>query len=289
MNDPVFLSNRRRFPRARLNCDIVYRDRLQSWQSQTRDVSLAGCRVAGYYPFPPGKSLALKMTHPAIAESVAMVTRVVRLCGGAENSFVLAFDRPSPGHSKFEEWIRRLAAKDPNAQRTISWTPDQLPLEAQLRRAPRPRTERQLSQGEMALVQRLAASSRPLPLIDLRREWGAEWERKAKVVFDLIADGIILCSMMQMPPSASEVEAFSVERFFKTSAKLMKDLEGECGPLDKDFARELEAMTQEVTGRTGSGSQPLGSSLRSPVLKKRPANEERQPIVLPYSGRTKPS
>jgi hypothetical protein len=156
-----------------------------------------------------------------------------------------------------------------------------------LRRAPRPRTERQLSQGEMALIQRLAASSRPVPLIDLRREWGMEWERKAQVVFDLIADGVILCTMMQMPPSAAEVEEFAVERFFKTSAKLMKDLEGECGPLDKDFARELETMTQEVVGAKSQSRPKQASPIGSRVLKKQDAEKTRQPIVLPYSTRTK--
>ena len=275
MSDHVFLSNRRRFPRARLSCDIIYQDRLQSWHSQTRDISLGGCRVAGYYPFPVGKSLALTMTHPSMPESVAVNSNVVRICGGAENSFSLAFDKQWRGLSKFEEWIRKLARNNPTAQRTISQTPDRLPIEATLRRAPRHRIERVLTQGEIELMRRLDTSGRPVALIDLRTKWGAEWERKAQVMFDLIADGIILCSMLQpTTTSSTTAEEFAVESFFETSTKLMNDLESECGPLDKNFARALETMVQEVVGTGRSASQ---------------TNEERQPIVLPYSGGTKPS
>jgi hypothetical protein len=271
MSDHVFLSNRRRFPRARLSCDIVYQDRLQSWRSQTRDISLGGCRVAGYYPFPVGKSLALTMTHPSMPESVAVNSNVVRICGGAENSFSLAFDKQWRGLSKFDEWIRKLAGHNPTAQRTISETLDRLPIEATLRRAPRHRIERVLTQGEIELMRRLDTSGRPVALIDLQTKWGAEWERKAQVVFDLIADGIILCSMPQPTTTVGEL---AVESFYETGAKLMNDLESECGPLDKNFARALETMTQEVVETGRSASQ---------------TNEERQPIVLPYSGRTEPS
>ncbi|SRR6266849_1065880 len=275
MSDPLFLSNRRRFPRAHLGCDIVYQDRLQSWRSQTRDLSLGGCRVAGYYPFPVGKSLALTMTHPSMPESVAVNSNVVRVCGGEENSFSLAFDKQRRGLSKFEEWIRKLARNNPTAQRTISQAPDRLPIEATLHRAPRHRIERLLTQAEIELMRRLDTSGRPVALIDLLTKWGAEWERKAQLVFDLIADGIILCSMLQ-PTTASTttVEELAVESFYETSATLMNDLESECGPLDKNFARALETMAHEVGGMRRSASQ---------------TNEKRQPIVLPYSGGPKPS
>src|SRR6266852_192894 len=268
MSDPLFLSNRRRFPRAHLGCNIVYQDRLQSWRSQTRDLSRGGCRVAGYYPFPVGKSLVLTMMHPSMPESVTVNSNVVRICS-VENSFSLAFDKEC-GLSKFEEWIRKLARNNPTAQRTISQAPDRLPIEATLRRAPQHRIERLLTQAETELMRRPDTSGRPVALIDLLTKWGAEWERKAQLVFDLIADGIILCSMLQ-PTTASTttVEELAVESFYETSATLMNDLESECGPLDKNFARALETMAHEV-----------GGTKRSAGL----TNEKRQPIVLPYSG-----
>jgi hypothetical protein len=58
----------------------------------------------------------------------------------------------------------------------------------------------------MALMQKLARSARPVSLGELKTDWGEEWERKARVVFDLIADGIIRCSLPQAgtaPPTMS--------------------------------------------------------------------------------------
>jgi hypothetical protein len=223
------------------------------------------------------------MSHPSVPESVAMPGKVARLCGGAENAVGLAFDKDRILLSKVEEWIRKVAATDHSADRTTSYVPDHLPIEALLRRAPRPRVERWLTEAEIALMRRLDASSRPVPLIALRTEWGPNWDLKAQVVFDLIADGIILTSMM---PGPRQLEEFAVESFFKTSARLMKDLETECGPLDKDFARELETMTREVTGGS-SGAGRASTASRPP--QKLAAGEASQPIVLPFSGRTKPS
>lgn len=198
MSDRIVLMNRRRFPRARVICDVIYGDRSQSWHTYTRDISLGGCRVAGYHPFSLGKSLAMKMTHPSIPEPVAVIGTVVRICAGPENAVGLVFAKQWSRASKFEEWIRRVIANDPNATRTVSQTPDYLPLEARLHRAPQPVIERLLSAGELALMQTLDRSKLPMPLIDLQSEWGDGWEQRAQVVFDLIADGIVLCSM---PPT----------------------------------------------------------------------------------------
>lgn len=275
MSDRNVLSNRRRFPRARLCCDVVYGDRIQSWHSRTRNISLGGCRIAGYYPFQPGRALALKMTHPSVPDEGTMIAKVARLDGGAENAISLVFDKHWRGNSKFENWICKVMAKDADAARTISHTLDHLPMEARLRRAAQPQIERRFSPGEMVLLQRLDKSLRPVPLVDLRAEWGPEWERKAQVVFDLIADGIVLCSLKpEAPTPAPTIEEFAVQSFFKTSTKLMKDLESEYGPLDRTFARELETLTQEVIQKASSDR----------VLKQKKADA---PILPHVSGRTK--
>jgi hypothetical protein len=199
MSHRVVLTNQRRFPRARLSCDIISGNRSQLWHSYTRDISLGGCRVAGYSPFSPGKPLALKMTHPSVPEPVAMVGTVVRLCGDVENAVGMVFAKQWSGMSKFEEWIRKVIANDPTAARTVAQTSDYLPLEAQLHRAPKPLIERLLLPGELALMQRLDRSTLPMSLIDLRTEWGDGWEQRAQVVFGLIAEGFVLCSMPSQP------------------------------------------------------------------------------------------
>ncbi len=273
MSERVLLSNRRRFPRAHLSCGVVYRDRFQSWQSRTRDVSLGGCRVVGYYPFPVGKMLALKMTHPFIGEPAVMNSKIVRLQGGAENALTLAFDEDVRSLSKFEEWIRKVAAKDPSAMPAISQTPDHLPIDARLHRAQRPRIVRSLSPTEIALLQRLDLSSRPVPLIDLRREWGDEWERRAWVMFNLIADGIVLCSMRPHGTmSSTAVEEPGVGSIFQNSTQLIEGLQREYGPLGKNFTRALETITQEMTGTEPPArfaGPKEGVSRAPPVLKKR--------------------
>ncbi len=247
MSDRAVLNNWRRFPRARLSCEVVYGDRLQSWHSHTRDISLGGCRVAGYYPFPLGKSLALKIAHSSMPEPVAVVGKVAQLYGGADNAVGLVFDRGWRDIAKFEEWMRKVIASNPIAERMISQMPDHLPIEARLLRAPRRQVERPLSPGEIALMQKLDRCARPVPLMELRTEWGQDWERKAQAAFDLIAEGIILCSMPSQPTtSSSTVQEFAVDGFF--SSQLIKDLQSEYGPLDKGFARELETITQEVNG-----------------------------------------
>jgi hypothetical protein len=196
MGDLVVLNNCRRFPRAKLKCDVLYRDQVQSWRGYTHDIGFGGCRVAGYYPFPLGKPLALMVTHPSIDEPMVVIGKVVGLYGGAQNSIGLAFDRQWQGGS-FEDWIRRLIAKDADARRAVCRAPNRLPLEAQLFRVPRPEIQRLLTPGEMALMQKLARSARPVSLGELKHDWGDEWERKARVVFDLIADGIVRCSLSQ--------------------------------------------------------------------------------------------
>ena len=214
MSDRIVLTNRRRFPRARVICDVMYGDRFQSCHSYTRDISLGGCRVEGYHPFSLGKPLVLRMTHPSIPEPVTMIGTVVRLCPGVENAVSVVFAKQCSGFSKFEEWIRTVIANDPNAARTVSQTPDYLPLEAQLRRAPQSLIERSLLAGELALMQRLDRSTLPMPLIDLQTEWGDGWEQKAQVVFDLIADGIVECTIppqRMMPPSKVIVPPYAAD------------------------------------------------------------------------------
>jgi hypothetical protein len=46
-------------------------------------------------------------------------------------------------------------------------------------------------------MQKVARSTGPVSLGDLKGAWGDEWEQRARVVFDLIADGIIQCSLPQ--------------------------------------------------------------------------------------------
>jgi len=159
MGDSIVLNNCRRFPRAKLKCDVLYRDQVQSWRSYTHDIGFGGCRLAGYYPFPLGKPLALMVTHPSIEEPMAVIGKVVALYGGAQNAIGLAFDRQWHGNS-FEEWIRRLIAKDADARKAVCRAPNQLPIGTLLHRAPRPEVQRLLTPGEMALMQKVARSAR---------------------------------------------------------------------------------------------------------------------------------
>lgn len=196
MGESIVLNNCRRFPRAKLKCDVLYRDQVQSWRGYTLDIGFGGCRLAGYYPFPLGKPLALIVTHPSIEEPMMVIAKVAGLYGGAQNAIGLAFDRQWHRNS-FEDWIRKLIAKDADARKAVCRAPNRLPIETQLHRAPRPDVQRLLSVGEMALMLKLSRSPGPVTLGDLKADWGDEWEQRARVVFDLIADGIIQCSLPQ--------------------------------------------------------------------------------------------
>ncbi len=207
MGDFFVLNNCRRFPRAKLRCDVVYRDRVQSWRGHTEDISFGGCRLSGYYPFALGKPLSLMLTHPSIDEPMVVIGKVACLYGGAQNAIGLAFLNQWRGTS-VEDWIRKLIAKDPEALRAGARVPNHLPIEAQLHRAPQPPVQRVLSPAEAVLMQKLAGSVRAVSLRDLRTEWGNEWERKARVVFDLMADGIIQCSLPQPGNSLTIVPEF---------------------------------------------------------------------------------
>jgi hypothetical protein len=254
ISNRVVISNWRRFPRARVACDVLYGDRFQSWHSHTRDISFGGCRLAGYYPFSVGKPLALKMTHPAIAEPVAITGRVAHLYGGAQNAVGLVFDRDTPRQSRFESWVRKVIASDPSAERTITRMPDQISLDALLRRGSPRQPGRLLSAAEAQVLERLDRAGRPVPLLELRKEWGNDWERRAQVLFDLIADALLLCLVPAAEQPKANTEKFAVDSFFKASMGLMKQLEKEYGPLDKGFARELEAISKEVAGTNGSAT-----------------------------------
>jgi hypothetical protein len=235
-----------------VSCDVVYGDRFQSWRSHTRDISLSGCRVVGYYPFPVGKTLALKITHPGIPEPVAMVGKVVQLYGGAENALGLVFEKDPRAEAKLEQWMRKVIASDPAAERTITRTPGELPIEAQLRRASTKSPGRLLSAGERAVIERLAKGPRGISLHQLRTEWGVDWERRAQVLFDLIADGIVAYTLPATDAKSAVDDAAIALTTSKTTQKLMEDLESEYGPLDKRFAKQLETITQEVIGWHGA-------------------------------------
>jgi hypothetical protein len=54
----------------------------------------------------------------------------------------------------------------------------------------------------VALTQKLARYVRPVSLRELKTDWGDDWERKAQIVFNLMADGIIQCSLPQPATSS---------------------------------------------------------------------------------------
>jgi hypothetical protein len=247
MIDHVMLTNWRRFPRARVNCNVVYGDRFQSWRSHTKDISQSGCRVIGYYPFPLGKTLSLKLTHLQVPEPVAIIGKVVRLYGGADNALGLAFEDDARTRAKFQEWMRRVVSMDPAAERTLSKMPGQLPIEAQLRRVTAKPPGRSLSAGERSVLERLDTAPRGMSLNQFRIEWGGEWERKAQVLFDLIADGIVIYTTPAADPKNAIREAAQAVNRMQTTQKLIEQLETEYGPIDQRFTQEIETITEEVT------------------------------------------
>ena len=261
MTDRVVLTNWRRFPRARVSCDVVYGDRFQSWHSHTRDISLGGCRVVGYYPFPLGKTLSLKLTHPGIREHVSIVGRVVQLYGGAENSLGVVFQADARSRAQLEQWMQKVLATEPDAERAVNRMPGQIPLEAQLRRASSRRPSRPLSPGELAVLQRLDKSPHGVSLRQLRAEWGDDWERRAQAIFDLIAEGIITdtTSERRTPPAlrmecVTEITSSSSPE----ATRLMKQLESEYGPMGERFARQVETITDEVIRHREGASSHSG-------------------------------
>ena len=248
MVDRVVLTNWRRFPRAKVSCDVVYGDRFQSWHSHTRDISLGGCRVVGYYPFPLGKTLTLKLTHAGIHEHVSIVGRVVQLYGGAENSLGVVFQGDAKSRAQLEQWMQRVLATEPDAGRAVSRMPGQIPLEAQLRRASSRRPNRPLSQGELAVLQRLDKSPYGVSLRQLKAEWGDDWERRAQVIFDLIAEGLVTnATPERRTPPALRMECATQNPTSNAESKrLMKQLEREYGPMGRSFAQQVETITDEV-------------------------------------------
>ncbi len=270
MLDHVMLTNWRRFPRARVSCDVVYGDRFQSWRSHTRDISLGGCRVVGYYPFPLGKALALKLTHPGIAEPVSVAGKVVRLYGGAENALGVVFEGDDRSRANLERWIRKVLANEPEAERTLSRMPGQLPIEAQLRRASFRLPTRPLSAGEKAVLDRLDKSRGGISLQQLRTEWGADWERRAQVIFDLIAEGIVEYAVQEPRPRSVVRKSIAEESACISTQRLMQQLENEYGPIDQRFAQEVNTITKEVIrwGSDGIKDQaptPSHSGPKSPI------------------------
>ena len=268
MIDRVVLTNWRRFPRAKVSCDVVYGDRFQSWHSHTRDISLGGCRVVGYYPFPLGKTLSLKLTHAGIREHVSIVGRVVQLYGGAENSLGVVFQGDAKSRAQLEQWMQKVLATEPDAGRAVSRMPGQIPLEAQLRRASSRRPNRPLSQGGLAVLQRLDRSPYGVSLRQLRAEWGDDWERRAQVIFDLIAEGIVAdATPERRTPPALRMECATQSPISTAeSARLMKQLEREYGPLGRSFARQVETITDEVIRfQEGASSSSSHSGPKTPV------------------------
>ena len=261
MIDRVVLTNWRRFPRAKVSCDVVYGDRFQSWHSHTRDISLGGCRVVGYYPFPLGKTLSLKLTHAGIREHVSIVGRVVQLYGGAENSLGVVFQGDARSRAQLEQWMHKVLATEPDAERAVNRMPGQIPLDAQLRKASSRRPNRPVSQGEQAVLQRLDRSPYGVSLRQLRAEWGDDWERRAQVIFDLIAEGIVTdATPAHRTPPALRMECVTVNASSSSreSARLMKQLESEYGPMGQSFKQQVETITDEVISLQEGASSHSG-------------------------------
>jgi len=211
----------------------------------------------GYYPFPVGKTLALKITHPGIAEPAAMIGKVVQLYGGAENSLGLLFEKDLRADAKFEQWMKKVLASHPAVERSVTRMPGQLPLDAHLRRGSTRPPSHSLSAGERALLERLNRAPRGMSLEQLRIEWGADWERRAQVLFDLVADEIILYNLPSADVQGAIHGAAMAVATTKTTQRLMEQLESEYGPLDKRFAQQVETITQEVMGwGAADGTRP---------------------------------
>lgn len=258
MSEPLKLANWRRFPRARLCLGVIFQDGARTWSSHTRDISLGGCRIAGYYPFPIGKVLSLQFKD-FTELPLAVTGHVARLYGGSQNSFGLVFDEDAHLLGLLQGWMQKLARSYPGIKKTLTRTPEHLPVTAWLRRTTLEDPGRALSSGEIDVLQRIERA-RPIQFLNLRRGWGNDWERRAQALFELIADGMVAFSVPTSEPKplapSVATEDFSVRSMIFKSKDLLKALEREYGPLDKSFALELEEISREVFG----GKKDRGSS-----------------------------
>src|SRR5579864_8782330 len=123
-NSSLILQNSRRSPRVRIRCEVVYNKGMTPCRSYTKDISFGGCRIAGYYPFAPGKTLSLVLAHPICRDRITVAAKVIRACGGADNYLAFEFVDGTAAYEQFEGWIYRVISSDSAAQRIFRATPN---------------------------------------------------------------------------------------------------------------------------------------------------------------------
>jgi hypothetical protein len=188
----LVLMNWRRHPRVRIRCDVSVDVNGRRWQSATKDISLGGCRIAGYFPFPVGTQLPLEISHVDLDDRICLRGHVAQLYGGLSSAIGVAFEQDKTTESQLQRWLNRLLVRDFVARRTVTNMPQQIPVNARLERVPFPSDLRSLSAAEVDIVTALDQQGGPKGVFDLRSLWGADWERRGQALFELVADGILV-------------------------------------------------------------------------------------------------
>lgn len=237
MSDGALLPNWRRFPRARVGCQVLYGDSMRRLESVTRDLSEGGCRIAGYYPLKRGLPVALELRHAAVPAPLVMQARVVRLYGGAENAVAVEFADAEAAHAS--AWVRAVIAADPATWRLHARIPASIPVRAELHRTALSRTG-QRPLAESKFLDRLESNGGPLPLWQLRREWAEDWERRAQVLFTLVGDGLV---EWKLPADAQDLRSGGVPfGSLAATERLREALAREFGPQPREL-RDLEVAS----------------------------------------------
>src|SRR5260370_3287461 len=177
--------------------------------------------------------------------------------------------------------MRRVLPMDPAAEPTLSKMPGQRPLTALLRRVTAKPAGRSLSAGERSVLERLDTAPRGMSLNQFRIEWGGEWERKAQVLFDLIADGIVIYTTPAADPKNAIREAAQAVNRMQTTQKLIEQLETEYGPIDQRYTQEIEPITEEATMWRAATSPKLHARTPTPSRPARSVALTRTPIPPP--------
>lgn len=136
MPESETITNWRHFARARVSCQVAYRDFKVVWKTRTKDISYGGLRLMAYQPFAIGKPLGLSLIHPAASQPLLLQGNVAQVCGGREDAIGVAFDFRSVRRDVVERWVQRVARADPTGEHVLTRMPKALPLTTILRREP---------------------------------------------------------------------------------------------------------------------------------------------------------
>ncbi|WP_160309025.1 PilZ domain-containing protein, partial [Anaeromyxobacter sp. PSR-1] len=181
MSDADTIVNPRRAPRARVRCACRLSAPAGVLDAETEDLGPSGCQLRAAGAVAVGEAVRLELSHPLLAEAVAVAGRVAWASAQAPWRLGVAFDAAEL--ERAGRWYQALLASSSGIGpgRRL---PDRIPLDATVWLGAPPRFVADLDRHEIAILRAVGDGA---SLRSVAAALGPRWPRARRALFSLLA------------------------------------------------------------------------------------------------------